>query len=110
MKTMKNKKQQPRTRKQTMGSKPAATPKTPKSDKVAAAQKRTIKLAVIEAIAANATVTNAEMIAAVKTEFPKSAFKDSHAAWYRSQARKGLLTGSPITIPAMGRNQSKTAN
>jgi hypothetical protein len=50
------------------------------------------------------------MIAAVKAEFPKSAFKDSHAAWYRSQARKGLLTGMPIVIPAMVRKQSKTAN
>ena len=109
MKSMKNKKQQSKTKKQTMDSKAAATRKTPKPENPGAAQKRTIKLAVIEAFAANATVTNAEMIAAVKTEFPTSAFKDSHAAWYRSQARKGLLTGTPIVIPAQARKQSKTA-
>ncbi len=34
--------------------------------------------------------------------------KDRHAAWYRSQARKGLLTGAPIVIPV--RRQSKSAN
>jgi hypothetical protein len=72
--------------------------------------KRTIKQVVIETLAANSTATNNEMIAAVKSEFPKSAFKDSHAAWYRSQARKGLLTGTPIAIPAMVRKQSKPAN
>jgi hypothetical protein len=47
------------------------------------------------------------MIAAVKAQFPKSAFKDSHAAWYRSQARKGLLTGTPIDIPVQAGKQSK---
>ena len=62
--------------------------------------KRTIKQVVIDAITANNVITNEELIAAVKTQFPKSAFKDSHAAWYRSQARKGLLTGTPIEIPA----------
>ena len=41
----------------------------------------------------NSAATNAEMIAAVKAEFPESAFKETHAAWYRSQARRGLLTG-----------------
>jgi hypothetical protein len=70
--------------------------------------KRTIKQVVIETLAANSTATNADMIAAVKTEFPKSAFKDSHAAWYRLQARKGLLTGAPIVIPPQ--KQSKAAN
>ena len=72
--------------------------------------KRTIKQAVIETITANNAVTNDEMTAAVKAEFPKSAFKDSHAAWYRSQARKGLLTGTPIVIPARARKNSKAAN
>ena len=70
--------------------------------------KRTIRQAVIEAITANSAVTNDELIAAVKAEFPKSAFKDSHAAWYRSQVRKGSLTGTPIVIPA--RRQSKSGN
>jgi hypothetical protein len=70
--------------------------------------KRTIKQVVIEAITANNVITNEELIEAVKAQFPKSAFKDSHAAWYRSQARKGLLTGAPIAIPAM--KQSKPAN
>ena len=49
------------------------------------------------------------MIAAVKAEFPKSAFDGRHAAWYRSQARKGSLTGSQIAIPAIGRKQPKTS-
>jgi hypothetical protein len=44
---------------------------------------------------ADNVITNEELIAAVKTQFPKSAFKDTHAAWYRSQARKGLLTSTP---------------
>lgn len=111
MKSMKNKKQQPKTKKQSKDNKEAAAaPKTAKAEKPEAEPKRTIKQVVIETIAANSVATNDEMIAAVKAEFPKSAFKDSHAAWYRSQARKGLLTGSPITIPAIGRKQSKTAN
>ena len=70
--------------------------------------KHTIKRVVIEAIKANNAVTNEELIKAVMAEFPKSAFKDSHAAWYRSQARKGLLTGTPIEIPAV--RQSKPSN
>lgn len=65
---------------------------------------------VIETLAKNSAATNDEMIAAVKKEFPKSAFKDTHAAWYRSQARKGLLTGTPIEIPAMSRKQSPAVN
>ncbi len=84
-----------------------------KKDRKAAAPnpvtKRTIKQVVIETIAANNAVTNEEMIAAVMAEFPKSAFKDSHAAWYRSQARKGLLTGTPIVIPAAVKKPSKAA-
>ena len=93
---------------------PSKTTGKQKKDKKEAAPKpepkRTIKQVVIETIAANNAVTNEEMIAAVMAEFPKSAFKDSHAAWYRSQARKGLLTGTPIVIPAMSRKQSPTVN
>jgi len=72
------------------------------------AHKHTIKQVVIEAITANNVITNEELIATVKAQFPKSAFKDSHAAWYRSQARKGLLTGTPIEIPAQ--RQPKSGN
>jgi hypothetical protein len=72
--------------------------------------KHTIKRVVIEAITGNNVITNDELIAAVKAEFPKSAFKDTHAAWYRSQARKGLLTGTPIEIPAQTKKQSKPAH
>jgi hypothetical protein len=70
--------------------------------------KRTIKQVVIETFAANSSVTNEDMIAAVKAEFPRSAFKNTHAAWYRTQARKGLLTGAPIVIPAQARSHSKS--
>ena len=68
--------------------------------------KRTIKQVVIETLAANSAATNGEMIAAVKAEFPKSAFSETHAAWYRSQARRGLLTGTPISIPPTARKQA----
>ena len=84
---------------------PAAKARKPETE-----PKRTIKQVVIETIAANSAATNDEMIAAVKTEFPKSAFDGRHAAWYRSQARKGLLTGAPKAVPAMGRKQPKTAD
>jgi len=94
----------------TKAKKPVSEPKTAKAGKAAVERKRTIRQLVIETFAANIAVTNAEMIAAVKAEFPESAFKDTHAAWYRSQARKGLLTGSPIVIPAMFRKQSTTAD
>ena len=79
-----------------------------KAEKQASEPKRTIKRVVIETFAANSSVTNEDMIAAVKAEFPKSAFKDTHAAWYRTQARKGLLTGKPIAIPPQ--KQSKAVN
>jgi hypothetical protein len=82
--------------------------KTAAISKPEAEAKRTIKQIVIESITVNSSVTNEDMIAAVKAEFPKSAFKDTHAAWYRTQARKGLLTGSPIVIPV--RKQSKSVN
>ena len=98
---MKNKKEQ----------KIKAQPKTSKktiAESSAPESKRTIKQVVTEAITANNVITNEELIAAVKAQFPKSAFKDSHAAWYRSQARKGLLTGTPIEIPAQ--RQSKSGN
>ena len=106
---MKVKKEQ-QTKKQVKNGKKAiaATPAA-RIEKSGAEAKRTIKQVVIETIAANSAATNGEMIAAVKLEFPKSAFNDKHAAWYRSQARKGLLTGSPIVIPAMAR-QSNAAN
>jgi hypothetical protein len=98
---MKNKKEQ----------KTKAQPKTSKkvvAESPVPESKRTIKQVVIEAITANKVITNEELIAAVKAQFPKSAFKDSHAAWYRSQARKGLLTGTPIDIPAL--RQPKSGN
>ena len=94
----------------TKAKKPVSEPETAKAGKAAVERKRTIRQLVIETFAANSAVTNAEMIAAVKAEFPESAFKDTHAAWYRSQARKGLLTGTPIAIPAMPRKQPKSAN
>jgi hypothetical protein len=90
---MKNKKEQ----------KIKAQPKTSKktiAESSAPESKCTIKQVVTEAITANNVITNEELITAVKVQFPKSAFKDTHAAWYRSQARKGLLTGTPIEIPA----------
>jgi len=74
-----------------------------KTEKPMPESKRTIKQAVIELISADNAISNEGMIAAVKAEFPKSAFKDTHAAWYRSQARKGLLTGSPISIPVQSK-------
>jgi hypothetical protein len=98
---MKNKKEQ-RTKAQPKTSKKAV------AESSAPESKRTIKQVVIEAITANKVITNDELIAAVKARFPKSAFKDMHAAWYRSQARKGLRTGTPIEIPAQ--RQSKTTN
>jgi hypothetical protein len=91
------------------GKKPAPAGPALKSHKPEARSKRTIKQVIIETIGVNNAATNDEMIAAVKAEFPKSAFDGRHAAWYRSQARKGLLTGAAVTIPAMGRKQSKTA-
>lgn len=97
---MKNKKEQktkaqPKTSKKTVAKSPVLE------------TKRTIKQVVIETITANNVITNDELIAAVKEQFPKSAFKDSHAAWYRSQARKGLLTGTPIEIPAQRQPKSE---
>jgi hypothetical protein len=105
---MKSKKQQKAAKQSKNGKAPAA--KTTKTTKPTAEPKHTIKQLVIETLARNSAATNDEMIAAVKKEFPKSAFKDTHAAWYRSQARKGLLTGTPIAIPAMSRKQASTAN
>ena len=107
---MKNKKEQKTTKQPKNGNKTTAAALAVKTRKPEAEPKRTIKQAVIETIAANSVATNAEMIAAVKAEFPKSAFDERHAAWYRSQARKGLLTGKSIAIPAVGRKQSKASN
>jgi hypothetical protein len=108
-KTMRNKKEQktksqPKTNKKAISQCAAA-----KNEKRKPESKRTIKQVVIGAIFGNSAITNNEMIAAVKTEFPKSAFDAKHAAWYRTQARKGLLTGTPIEIPAQTRKQSKEA-
>ena len=85
--------------------KKAAGPKPEKAGK-----RYSIRQLIIETITANPAATNAEMIAAVRKEFPESAFKDTHAAWYRSQARKGSLTGARIPMPAMGRKQSKASD
>jgi hypothetical protein len=106
---MKSKKEQKTSKQPKNGKKPAAAVPALKTKKPEAEPKRTIKQVIIETIAANSAATNDDMIAAVKAEFPKSAFDGRHAAWYRSQARKGLLTGAPITIATMGRKQSKTA-
>jgi hypothetical protein len=105
---MKNKKEQKTKTQAKNGKKTVAESPVPKIKKPETEAKRTIKKVVIEAITANNIITNEELIAAVKTQFPKSAFKNSHAAWYRSQARKGLLTGAPIEIPVQ--RQSKSDN
>jgi hypothetical protein len=105
---MKNKKEQKTKNQPKNGKKMIAESPAPKMKKSESEPKKTIKQAVIEAITANNVITNDELIAAVKSQFPKSAFKDSHAAWYRSQARKGLLTGSPIVIPPQ--RESKPTN
>ncbi len=68
--------------------------------KPAAPKKRSIRQVIIELITANPGASNDEMIAAAKKEFPESAFKATHAAWYRSQAKRGLLTGTKIEIPS----------
>jgi hypothetical protein len=60
--------------------------------------KRTIKQIVIEVFAANPTIKNADLIAAVKKEYPSSAFNEKHASWYRWQAKKGALAGAPLPI------------
>jgi hypothetical protein len=103
---MKNKKEQKTKIQPKNGKKTTAESSVLKIEKPES--KRTIKQAVIEAMTANNVITNEELIAAVKAQFPKSAFKDSHAAWYRSQARKGSLTGTPIDIPAQ--RQPKSGN
>jgi hypothetical protein len=105
---MKNKKEQKTKSQPKNVKKGIIEPASAKAEKPAPESKHTIKQVVIEAITANSAITNDEMIAAVKAQFPKSAFKDTHASWYRSQARKGLLTGTPIEIPAQTRKQSKS--
>ena len=107
---MKSRKEQKTAKQSKNGKKTIAAAPALKTEKSKAEPKRTIKRVVIETIAANSIATNAEMISAVKAEFPKSAFDERHAAWYRSQARKGLLTGTPIAIAALGRKQSKASN
>jgi hypothetical protein len=66
----------------------------------AAPKKRSIRQIIIELITANPGASNDKMIAAARKEFPESAFKVTHAAWYRSQAKRGLLTGTKIEIPS----------
>ena len=105
---MKNKKEQKTTKQHKNGKKPVASAAVA-SPKPETKTKRTIKQVIIDTFAKNSAATNDEMIAAVKEEFPKSAFDERHASWYRSQARKGLLTGAPIAIPAIGRKQPKTS-
>jgi hypothetical protein len=105
---MKNKKEQKAKNQHRNGNK-AARITTPKTATPEVQKKRTIKQLVIETITANNAVTTAEMIAAVKAEFPKSAFKESHASWYRSQARRGSLTGSPIEVPAKSKKSKSDA-
>ena len=107
---MKSKKEQKTTKQSKNGKKTNGAAAAGKIQKPETGPKRTIKQVVIETIVSNNIATNAEMIKAVKAEFPKSAFNDKHAAWYRSQARKGLLTGTPIAIAALGRKQSKASN
>jgi hypothetical protein len=102
---MKSKKEQKTKAQPKTGKKPAVESSVSKNE---TESRRTIRQVVIEAITANNAIENDELIAAVKAQFPKSAFKDTHAAWYRSQARKGLLTGTPIAIPP--RRQSKSPN
>ncbi len=72
-------------------------PSPGKDSKAATAGRRTIRQLIIGLLTGNPDATNDEMIAAVKKEFPSSAFDKRHAAWYRSQARTGKLTGEPIT-------------
>jgi hypothetical protein len=105
---MKNKKERKTKIQSKNGKKEIEKSTASKAAKPTSKTKRTIKQVVIETFAANNAVTNAEMIAAVKAEFPKSAFKDTHAAWYRTQARKGLLTGTPIEISVQ--RQTKSGN
>jgi hypothetical protein len=95
---MKAKKEQ-KTKKQQAGTK-SGFRKTVKPAAAMPAQQKTIKQVVIDSIMANSLISNNELIAAVKEQFPKSAFDGKHASWYRSQARKGLLTGTPISIPS----------
>ena len=104
---MKGKKEQ-KTKRQGKDKKTTTPAPAMKAEKPEAGPKHTIKQVIIETLAGNSIATNDEMIAAVKLEFPKSAFNDKHAAWYRSQARKGLLTGTPIVIPAQ--RQPKSGN
>ncbi len=61
--------------------------------------RRTIKAAVIEIFRRNPGATNAELTAAIKAEFPESAFNAAHASWYRMQLKSGKLTGAKVVIP-----------
>jgi len=95
--------------KKLQGTKPGSK-KAVKAAVAAPTQKKTIKQVVVDSITANSRISNDEMIAAVKAQFPKSAFDAKHASWYRSQARKGLLTGTPISIPSQTARRPQTSN
>jgi len=69
----------------------------------------TIKNVVIDLFQENAGISNEEMIAAVKAKFPDSAFDGKHASWYRMQAKKGNLTGTPIAIPKKAATKKTSA-
>jgi proteasome lid subunit RPN8/RPN11 len=87
----------------TPGPKPQPAAETKNGKAKTSEKKVTIKQVVIGQILGNPSVTNSEMIAAVKARFPESAFSETHAAWYRSQARKGTLTGTKLDVPAVVR-------
>jgi hypothetical protein len=72
-------------------------PSPGKDSKAATAGRRTIRQLIIGLLTGNPDATNDGMIAAVRKDFPSSAFDKRHAAWYRSQARTGKLTGLPMT-------------
>ena len=99
---MKSKKEQKTTKQTRNGKKTNGAAPAAKTQKPEAETKRTIKQVVIETIAANTVATNAEMIAAVKAEFPKSAFDKRHAAWYRSQGAQGTVDGKVHRDPGRG--------
>jgi DNA repair protein RadC len=97
---------QMKTKNERKGRKPVETKPAKSAKPSAPVGKSTIKQVVVDSIAANSSISNDEMVAAVKAQFPESAFDARHAAWYRSQARKGALTGTPINIPQQTRKSS----
>jgi len=90
---------QMKTKKESKGKKPVEVKPAKNVKPAAPAAKSTIKQVVIDLIRAKGDISNDEMVAGVKAHFPTSAFDARHASWYRSQARKGSLTGTPLNIP-----------